>query len=646
MLRKILKNFILYSFSFLISLYLHKGTILPNMGYDLYYAAFMISWALSGLLARKYKVPKGFWLLSKLETYVVSFFLMLGILAFIIYEFNLTDVSRLVILNSLIISFSIEISCLLYKNKDKISFKYINHIYSSKVVTFEVLLFGIINLYIINKLVGNISFNTHNILLFISFYFSWFLGSFLGHQFHPADRKKDNWAFIWQYLKAYLIILALVTFSAFINKLEIYELTTILYGITTYSLFSFISISFYYYIKKYRISVLNIAGFPVKGKSGDILLTQKYQDMNNHYRSSFNTKDSALLNSKLKNLSLKRFPEIFEFLDESIDLNSIDNSYSAILKSDDISNIDFLPDDSLQLLLNLQRVNHIHNINEYLAEVNCKLMKDGIFVGNFSTAYLRHQRFLKNYPYYFAQLFYFIDFLWNRVFSKIILLKNIYKGLTGRTYEALTLSEGLGRLYFCGFEVLHLKIIKDTMFFISKKTKEPSHNISPSTGLLCKLKRIGKDGKMIYVYKFRTMYPYSEYLQEYLIEKFGYDSEGNGKLMNDFRVTGYGKIMRKYWIDELPQLINVLKGEMKIIGVRPLSQVRYNEFPEDLKNERIKYKPGCIPPYVSLRMTDEKGNIEAERIYIKDKSQHPFLTDIKYFYLAIYNILIKKVRSA
>jgi len=304
MIRKIIKNFILYSFSFLISLYLHKGTILPNEGYDLYYAAFILSWAISGLLGRKYKKVGGeFRLLSKLETYVVSFFLMLGILAFIIYEFNLTDVSRLVILNSLIISFSIEISYLLYKNKDKISFKYINHIYSSKVVTFEVLLFGIINLYIINKLVGNISFNTHNLLLFISFYFSWFLGSILGHQFHPAYRKKDHWVFIWQYLKAYLIILALVTFSAFINKLEIYELTTILYGITTYSLFSFISISFYYYIKKYRISVLNIAGFPVKGKSGDILLTQKYQDMNNHYRSSFNTKDSSLLNSKLKNLS-------------------------------------------------------------------------------------------------------------------------------------------------------------------------------------------------------------------------------------------------------------------------------------------------------------------------------------------------------
>ncbi len=294
MLRKIIYNFILYSFSFLVALYLHKGTILPNEGYDLYYAAFIISWAISSLLARKYKkVQKEFWLLRKLYTYVVSFFLMLGILAFIIYEFNLTEVSRIVILNSLIISFSTEIGYLLYKNKNKISFKYINHIYSSKAFTFELILFGIINLYLIYKLAGNIFFNTHNLLIFISFYLSWFLGSFLGHQFHPAYRRKNHWAFIWQYIKAYLIILALVAFSAFINKLKMYELVTILYGITTYSLLSFIVISFYYYIKKYRISVLNIAGFPVKGETEEILLVEKIPVMNNHYRSSFNTNDSV-----------------------------------------------------------------------------------------------------------------------------------------------------------------------------------------------------------------------------------------------------------------------------------------------------------------------------------------------------------------
>ena len=85
---------------------------------------------------------------------------------------------------------------------------------------------------------------------------------------------------------------------------------------------------------------------------------------------------------------------------------------------------------------------------------------------------------------------------------------------------------------------------------------------------------------------------------------------------------------------------------MRLLGVRPLSQARFDEFPEDIKKERVKYRPGCIPPYVSLLMQDEKGNIEAERIYLKEKSKHPFSTDVKFLYLALYNILTNKIRSA
>ena len=178
MIRKIINNFILYSIAFLIALFMHKGTFIPHAGYELYYAAFMFSWSVSSLISRKFKEQKGYVLVNKLYTITVSFFLMLGILAIIIYKFDLTGVSRFVILSSLIISYSTEISYLLYKNKKKINFKHINLIYSSKAFTFDVLLFGIINLYLIYKLKGNLDFDSQNIILFINLYLCWFAGVF------------------------------------------------------------------------------------------------------------------------------------------------------------------------------------------------------------------------------------------------------------------------------------------------------------------------------------------------------------------------------------------------------------------------------------------------------------------------------------
>jgi len=645
MLKKIIKNFILYSFSFLLSLFLHKGTIFPNANYDLYYAAFIISWAVAGLMARKYRQEKEeYRLLSRLYTYTESFFLMLGILTLLIYQFDLIGVSRFVILNSLTISFSIEIIYLLYKNKNKISLKYINQIYSSKAFTFDVLLFGIINLFLTYRLAGNISFNSRNVLLFLSFYLSWFAGSFLGHQFHPGYKKKEYWTFIWQYIKSYLIISALVAFSSFINRLETYEIFTILYGIIFYSVLSFIGLSIYYHIKKHRILVLNIAGFPVKGESGDILLTYDKPDVNNHYRSSFNLNESEIFNAKLKNLSLKKYPEVFEFLDNSIELNSFDDSYSVILKSNNISNIDYIPEKSIQLLLNLEKVNQIQNINKYFAEVNSKLMDGGIFAGCFETAYLHHQNFLKRYPYYFAQLFYFIDFIWNRVFSKIFLLKIIYAALTNKTNKSFSLAEGLGRLYHSGFEVLHLNIIGNNMYFISKKIHEPIKDAVPSTGLIFKMKRTGKDGKPIIVYKLRTMHPYSEYLQEFIYTKFSLQ-EG-GKFKNDFRITYWGSILRKLWLDELPMIYNWIKGDLKLVGLRPLSKHYLNLYRNDFKEKRMKCKPGLIPPFYSDLPKTLDEIMESEQKYLEAYKENPVVTDIKYFFKCTYNIFLGGARSS
>ncbi|MFU8861415.1 MAG: sugar transferase, partial [Cyclonatronaceae bacterium] len=118
-----------------------------------------------------------------------------------------------------------------------------------------------------------------------------------------------------------------------------------------------------------------------------------------------------------------------------------------------------------------------------------------------------------------------------------------------------------------------------------------------------------------------------------------------GKLDNDYRITSWGRLMRKLWIDELPMFLNLLKGEMKLVGVRPLSQHYFHLYPEDVQRLRISTRPGLVPPfYADLPKTFEEI-VESERRYLFAYKEHPVRTDISYFFKAARNILIKKARS-
>ena len=139
------------------------------------------------------------------------------------------------------------------------------------------------------------------------------------------------------------------------------------------------------------------------------------------------------------------------------------------------------------------------------------------------------------------------------------------------------------------------------------------------------------------------MYPFSEYCQSLIIKENKLNK--NGKILDDFRVTYWGKIFRKYWIDELPMFINFFKGELNIIGVRPLSKDYFSRYPKDLQELRVKLKPGLIPPYYVDLPTSFDEILNSEKKYIFQKMQSPFITDIKYFCKAFINIVIKGVRS-
>lgn len=158
-----------------------------------------------------------------------------------------------------------------------------------------------------------------------------------------------------------------------------------------------------------------------------------------------------------------------------------------------------------------------------------------------------------------------------------------------------------------------------------------------------KQQRIGKNGKLFNFYKFRSMVPNADEVLAKLLKE---DKEAakeykiNKKLENDPRITKMGKILRKTSIDELPQLINVLKGDMSLIGNRPYLP-REKEDMGDYYNDILKTKPGLTGYWqVSGRSnTTFEERLKLEKYY----SNHSSLKlDIKIFFKTFKVVLLHK----
>ena len=113
------------------------------------------------------------------------------------------------------------------------------------------------------------------------------------------------------------------------------------------------------------------------------------------------------------------------------------------------------------------------------------------------------------------------------------------------------------------------------------------------------------------------MHPYSEFIQEDVHKKNKLNTKG--KLSNDFRLTSWGKFLRKYWIDELPQIYNLLRGDIKLVGPRALSEHYFSLYPKDIQDLRISIKPGLIPPYYADMPSCFQEIIESERKFLQQK---------------------------
>ena len=321
---------------------------------------------------------------------------------------------------------------------------------------------------------------------------------------------------------------------------------------------------------------------------------------------------------------------------------NIENIPISILNTSNIFNIESLSNQP-ELIINYALINNIRRINKFHQSVNNIHNNGNIYVICGETLEERRIRVRNKIPFGFKNIARIIDFIYKRVVPKVPILKNIYFSLTRGHNRVISKGEILGRLISCGFEILEYYEHENLLYVISKKVKSPDYNMQASYGVLFKMKRIGYKGEIIDVYKIRTMHPYSEYCQKLITDENKLAI--NGKISNDYRVTTWGKFLRKFWIDEIPMLINLIKRDLNLVGVRPLSKNYYYNYPKDLQEERIKFKPGLIPPYYSDLPKNFNEILDSERKYLNKKKFSPIKTDFIYFYRAFINIIFKGARS-
>lgn len=160
-------------------------------------------------------------------------------------------------------------------------------------------------------------------------------------------------------------------------------------------------------------------------------------------------------------------------------------------------------------------------------------------------------------------------------------------------------------------------------------------------GVFFRGQRVGQHGKIFKIYKFRSMKP---------------DCEGKGKWNvgdNDDRITRVGHFLRKSKLDELPQLINVLKGEMSLVGPRPELEYYVNMYTKDEK-PILDLKPG-ITDWASMTNFEQfkgfTGADDPDKYYLEQirplklklqlyyRYHHSFLSDIKCLIWTVYKVI-------
>lgn len=324
----------------------------------------------------------------------------------------------------------------------------------------------------------------------------------------------------------------------------------------------------------------------------------------------------------------------------------LNNRQTKIVANRDRFSLLQLPDYQYSTIVDMTLLNDAKGINRRFCIVNQKLPDEGRYVCCYRPQEYVKQKMLHRYPKPLNWIIYTCYFIWKRILPRLLFTSRLYYDITKGRKRMLSKTEIYGRLYYCGFEVDESVTMGHIEYIFARRHSQPYPQEQIKVyGPLIKLRRVGKDGNFLYIYKFRTMHSYAEYIQKYVFDQRG-GMDIADKSNDDWRITTWGRFMRKYWLDELPMLLNWVRGDVKLVGVRPLSKTMFDTYPPALQAKRTRCKPGLIPPFYIDHPKTYEELFASEEKYLDAYLQHPIRTDVRYFFLTIRSILFRGMHSA
>jgi lipopolysaccharide/colanic/teichoic acid biosynthesis glycosyltransferase len=640
-------DFSLLNISFFIVYFIKTSGVEVTEIYGSLLNKFYLTWIIILILFKKYNLNKYSTIKEGVLYLIRSQITFLYIISLIIVFVELHGYSRMQIFGTIAFFSAFEITAFLFYfrltgNKsiqslllpEKKAGSRVN-LFSFKVFFADIIIF-IISFFLVNYFKrGNFLLTREYEEIFLVLLGVWFIVSLFTRKFNAHDYRNIYYA-IAPFIKSFIIMFATMAAVVFAFRLFVYSRTQI-FGSLLFMVILEVLLYYLYFI---------LIRKPAKVRNAETLSAVREtlaDELSENMQEITDPAFTSSVKSELEHRYLKKHPELYHFIDKNIKLDGIAPNCTEVLSTRTIFNIETIKSNSLKLFINLHKVNDFAQINRYFLNVHRMLKEKGYFVSKVETIVTHKKRFYKKMTPFLGKILYPLNFLYVRVMPKLSFTQKIYFAVSGGKNRVLSKAEVLGRLSFCGFKIVAEEEIEDSLYFIAQRMRKPVIKEIPYYGMVIKLPRVGFGGKIIYIRKFRTMHPYSDYLQDYVyrINKL----QENGKFSNDFRITEWGYFFRKFWIDELPQLINFWQGDINLIGVRALSKHYFNLYPKDLQELRIKFKPGLIPPYYADMPKSFDEIVESERKYLLAKQRKPVITDIKYFFKAFYNIIFKKARS-